>query len=101
MSEHTALPWRYQEKSDAYTHIVRSGDRFILQLSQDTSGQAEATARFIVRAVNAHAALVKALTDIIEANAEFVRQMPESFEGDPLTDACSAARLVLDQVNQP
>lgn len=61
MNEHVKLPWRYQENSDAYTHIVRSGDRFILQLSQDTSGQSEATARFIVRACNSHEALVKAL----------------------------------------
>ena len=63
---HTPTPWHYQEKSDAYTHIVRSGDRFILQLSQDTSGEAEATARFIVKAVNSHDALVKALQKIAD-----------------------------------
>jgi hypothetical protein len=62
MIEHTPTHWHYQENSDAYTHIVRSGDRFIFQLSQDTSGEAEATARFIVKAVNSHDALVKALT---------------------------------------
>jgi hypothetical protein len=48
---HTPGPWRYQEKSDAYTHIVRAGEhRFICQLPQDTSGKAEADARLIAAA---------------------------------------------------
>ena len=64
MSEHTPTPWRYQEKSDAYTHIVRSGERFIFQLSQNTNGESEATARFIVKAVNSHDAMVKKLEEI-------------------------------------
>lgn len=48
MSGHTPGPWRYQEGADAYTHIVRaSGNRFLCQLAQDTSGVAEADARLI------------------------------------------------------
>jgi beta-phosphoglucomutase-like phosphatase (HAD superfamily) len=51
MSKHTPGPWHYQEKSDAYTHIVRAGERrFITQLSQDTSGEAEANARLMAAA---------------------------------------------------
>lgn len=41
-------PWSYQEKSDAYTHIVRGPvHRFICQLPQSTSGRAEDIARHI------------------------------------------------------
>lgn len=42
--------WHYQERSDAYTHIVRAGDRFMCQLAQDPTGQAEANTRFIAAA---------------------------------------------------
>jgi hypothetical protein len=70
LSEHTPTPWQYQERSDAYTHIIRSGDRFIAQLTQDSKGRAEADARLIVKAVNAHEILVKALTDILDASLD-------------------------------
>lgn len=51
MGKHTPGPWFYQERSDAYTHIVRGdGNRFITQLAQDTSGEAEANARLIAAA---------------------------------------------------
>jgi hypothetical protein len=47
----TPGPWHYQERSDAYTHIVRGADAtFICQLAQDTSGRAEADARLIAAA---------------------------------------------------
>lgn len=55
---HTPGPWRYQERSDAYTHIVRAGEnRFLCQLAQDTSGEAEANARMIAAAPELLAAL--------------------------------------------
>lgn len=48
---HTPGPWSYQEKADAYTHIVRSPtNRLIVQLAQDTNGTAEANARLIAAA---------------------------------------------------
>jgi hypothetical protein len=51
MTGHTPGPWRYQERADAYTHIVRAeGERFICQLAQDKSGEAEANARLIAAA---------------------------------------------------
>jgi integrase len=51
VNKHTPGPWRYQEESDAYTHIVRGPENlFISQLSQDTSGVAEANARLIAAA---------------------------------------------------
>lgn len=67
MSEvkHTPLPWSYQEDSDAYTHIVRGPKgEHIVQLSQDSSGVSEATARLIVCCVNSHEELVEALTNL-------------------------------------
>ena len=46
----TSGPWRYQEQSDAYTHIVRAGEkRFVCQLSQ-TGERSEANARFMAAA---------------------------------------------------
>lgn len=48
VSGHIQGPWHYQEESDAYTHIVRGpNNEHIVQLPQDTSGKAEARARFI------------------------------------------------------
>lgn len=50
---HTPTPWRYQEKSDAYTHIVRSGEnRFVCQFPQGTGGTSEASARHTIACVN-------------------------------------------------
>lgn len=54
-------PWHYQERSDAYTHIVRAADnQFVVQMPQDTSGIAEAEARLISAAPDLLAA-VKAM----------------------------------------
>lgn len=61
MSAHTPGPWRYQEESDAYTHIVRAGDRFLCQLQQDTTGEAEANGRLISAAPDLADALQGAL----------------------------------------
>lgn len=50
-AKHTPGPWRYQEESDAYTHIVRAGENFfVCQLPQSTRGRAEADARLIAAA---------------------------------------------------
>lgn len=51
MSKHTPGPWRYQEASDVYTHIVRGPNNyFVCQFSQDTSGRSEADARLTAAA---------------------------------------------------
>lgn len=72
MSGHTPGPWWYQEKSDAYTHIVRSGEsRFLCQLAQDTSGEAEANARLIAAAPETAAELER----VREINAELVEAL--------------------------
>jgi hypothetical protein len=58
--KHTPGPWRYQEGTDAYTHIVRTGEnRFLCQLAQDTSGVAEANARLIAAAPELLDAILK------------------------------------------
>lgn len=46
----TPGPWKYQEDSDAYTHIVRAPGVFLCQLRQVTDGSAEADARLIAAA---------------------------------------------------
>jgi hypothetical protein len=45
--------------------------------------------------------LIKALADILNANDEFRRQMPDGWEGDPLQDACISARALLDVIDTP
>ncbi|KOE99771.1 hypothetical protein [Stenotrophomonas geniculata] len=61
MTGRTQGPWAYQEQNDAYTHIVRGpNNRFICQLSQDSSGESERTARLIAAAPELLDALVKA-----------------------------------------
>lgn len=48
---HTPGPWRYQEKSDAYTHIVRGPDgQYIAGCGQDRTGECEGNARLIAAA---------------------------------------------------
>jgi len=57
----TPGPWWYQENSDVYTHIIRSGEnRFVLSVRQSSAPEAEADARLIVASVNAiHSAAEK------------------------------------------
>jgi hypothetical protein len=60
----TPGPWEYQERSDAYTHIVRTPpSRFLCQLSQDTSGVTEANARLIASAPSDISWLLSRLED--------------------------------------
>jgi hypothetical protein len=62
---HTPGPWCYQEKSDAYTHIVRGpANRFICQLSPDRGGEAEANAHLIAAGPEMLAALKTVLAGI-------------------------------------
>ena len=42
--------------------------------------------------------LVAALETIIEANKDFRDGMPESWDGDPLQDACDAAEKLLTDI---
>lgn len=93
---HTPGPWAYQEESDAYTHIVRAGDRFLCQLSQDTSGESEANAR-----------LMAAAPDLLEALRMMVRGLEWRIENHPQCidpsdyEALSAARLAILQATEP
>lgn len=64
MAAGTQGPWWYQERSDAYTHIVRSGEsRFLVQLGQDTSGVAESNARRIARLPELEAEVLRLLEE--------------------------------------
>lgn len=45
--------------------------------------------------------MVKALADILNANDDFRRSMPNDWDGDPLQDACIAARALMDVIDTP
>jgi hypothetical protein len=84
MSKHTPGPWAYQEKADAYTHIVRGpNDSFICQTPQGACGTCEANAR-----------LMAAAPDLLEALKGALLAL-ESGVGDPEWGArvlaCAAA----------
>lgn len=79
---HTPGPWHYQEKADAYTHIVRGQKNwFVCQLKQDSSGLAEADARLIAAAPE--------LLELCE------RTLQEIDENDSTIDLCCKLRLVI------
>ena len=75
----TLGPWAYQEKSDAYTHIVRAPEnRFICQLRQDRSGIAEANAHLIAAAPDLYAALQEAeeiLSDLPDEGDSYIQEV--------------------------
>jgi hypothetical protein len=51
MSKHTPGPWHYQEKSDAYTHIIRGpNNEYVAGFSQHSNGRSEADARLAAAA---------------------------------------------------
>ncbi len=64
LTGHTSGPWRYQEKSDAYTHIVRAGDQFLCQFAQGANGEPEANARLVAATPD----LLAALWGLLDAN---------------------------------
>lgn len=67
IAEHTPLPWKVVPAPKGYVLIVDETDRKnIAQISTNsrTEAENEANAALIVRAVNAHEGLVKALEEI-------------------------------------
>lgn len=86
-------PWYYQEKSDAYTHIVRvdnpalNNSLIVTQLSQRTDGVSESIARYIA-AVNPDVTLhllhrLRSTQDLMDWRAD-VRREVELMEGNVL-----------------
>ena len=62
-------PWKYQEGADVYTHIVRTKDNaFICQLSQNSSGESEATARLMAAAPEMIESLIAAFLGEVTAS---------------------------------
>jgi len=91
MSEHDlCLPWR---TDDPYPDVINdsNGEEVASVCNDDDCA-------FIVKAVNNHDALVKALTRILDANYDFRNGMPDDWEGDPLQDACNEARDLLQTI---
>ena len=89
MTEHTPGPWvqfAIDGKCDAIMPACREGD--ICTFRQPPS---DADARLMTLAPM----LLRALTDILEANKDFRDGMPQSWDGDPLQDACDAAQNIL------
>lgn len=111
MAEHTPTPWSYKPAKfptdgefDCGIGAAIGGTSFCIA---ETFGRcattikldAQANAAFIVKAVNSHDDLVKALEEILSAEKEFREGMPDAWEGDPLTDACKQAREALAKVS--
>jgi hypothetical protein len=70
------LPLRYQEESDAYTHIIRDRDNgHVVQFPQDSKGESESQARHFVEAVNSHASLVSRVTELEKALRELISRV--------------------------
>lgn len=87
MSKHTKGPWKYQEESDAYTHIVRAKNNYtICHLLQDSSGTTEANARLISVAPDM-LQLLKYIRDWVEEERESFQYSEEIkqliAEGEP------------------
>lgn len=84
------LPWKYQEDADAYTHIIRGTlNELLFSFGQDSSGQAEADARFTVRAVNAYAGLVEMFRALVRLEALGSKHMSKT------SDIVQHARVAL------
>ena len=117
MGERTPTPWRvcdshpqraciYIKPEEGWGEIATLYGGFYDRDVKDEDGiwqndhKRMATAAFIVKACNAHDDLVKALKDILEANDSFRAGMPDGWEGDPMQDACIAARQILASVKE-
>jgi hypothetical protein len=82
----TPGPWRYQEDADAYTHIVRAGEsRFMCQMTQETSGLAEANARLIAAAPELYE-MVQAQHQVIDRLLARVIELDHSFRPTQLPE---------------
>jgi hypothetical protein len=68
----TKGPWKYQENSDAYTHILRSASapgHYVVAFPQASKGKCEADARFVAAFRNSLPALLDTLTALQAENA--------------------------------
>lgn len=106
------LPWVYRPRESDDWGWIRDADGDLAACARGKKGnktldgyRRDGTdpygkyAAFIVKAVNNHDSLVKALADIIEVEKEFRNTMPCDWDGDPLSDACdAAAKLLTDAV---
>lgn len=95
-SAHPGAPWYYQERSDAYTHIVRvdnpelNNSMIVTQLAQRTDGVSEAVGRHIaitnpdnIKALLAHIAELKQQLAAASADADRYRWLREACDNDP------------------
>lgn len=69
MAEHTQLPWRITGKG-----TIRANVDWIGNINWRNR---EANAAIVIKAVNSHAALVKALTDLVEVSAPNIYPQPD------------------------
>lgn len=93
--KHTPIPtpWRYQENSDAYTHIILGlAGEFICSTLQDSSGESEANARLIVHRVNTWEGLRDALEELARA---YDRHTPHIMVGETWAGPLLKARAAL------
>jgi hypothetical protein len=91
---HTPTPWFVRNMSDTTTSKEAFCERYTIEVCSDGlrsvladirevnmcpehGGTAEANAAYIVKAVNSHAALVSALSTILNANPDWEEELPD------------------------
>lgn len=68
-TDHTQTPWEYREEGDANHYVILAAGKWLLTLlhnGEAASLRQRANMAFIVRAVNAHDDLVKALKELAD-----------------------------------
>jgi hypothetical protein len=68
--KHTPTPWRLLRQTTMVREI--SDDDGIIQIAETAGTRKDANAAMIVKAVNSHAALVKALQAVIDAAGDYL-----------------------------
>ncbi len=92
MTEHHPLPWSVD--GAGRQAMIRAADLRIVALRhQATADEHQANAAFIVRAVNAHDELVKALTWAMEQIPGYTKRIPK--QNEDWCDAYDAAKAAL------
>lgn len=106
MSEHTPTPWHegptcaiHQtfERDDVVTEIVDRDGVFVACVNHPNP-QHEANASYIIRAVNSHDTLVKALREVREDYRELLRHSTSNEEADEIDDMLQVVDAALATV---
>lgn len=98
MSEHTATPWHIQHEFDFEPTFILAGEDeelLVAACRPDELPNARANAAFIVRAVNAHDALVEAVKQLLQAYAPNAQRSADEEGEQCLHSSVQRARAAL------